>query len=252
MGTSRYKAVFFDISGVLYQGSELIAGAPSAVTSLRADGLSVRFLTNTSRKTCEQIRSDLAGFGIETAEGEVITAPSAAHDYLRDHGLRPWCLVHPNIAEEFADLDQDYPNAVVLGDAADGLNYENLNQAFRLCHGGATLVGIGANRFFRDGDSLLLDAGPFIKAIEYAASVEAVIMGKPSPMFFRQGLETVDCQPGEVLMVGDDVFGDIEGAMRAGLAACLVRSGKYQAGDEHRVAGEFACIESVADLGTIL
>ncbi|MDJ0878835.1 MAG: TIGR01458 family HAD-type hydrolase [Halieaceae bacterium] len=252
MENSAYRAVFFDISGVLYQGGELIAGAPEAVSTVRDAGLAVRFLTNTSRKTCAQIRADLAAFGIETAEGEVITAPSAAHDYLRDHGLRPWCLVHPNIASEFADLDQDYPNAVVLGDAADGLNYDNLNRAFRLCHGGATLLGIGANRFFREGDTLLLDAGPFIKAIEYAASVEAVILGKPSAVFFRQGLEDVGCSPGEVLMVGDDVFGDVEGAMKVGLAGCLVRSGKYQPGDEDRVAGEFACIESVADLESVL
>lgn len=248
----KYKAVFFDISGVLYQGGELIDGAPAAVAAVREAGLAVRFLTNTSRITCAQIRADLAAFGIETFDGEVITAPSAAHDYLLDQGLRPWCLVHPNIVSEFEDLDQDYPNAVVLGDAAEGLNYDNLNRAFRLCQGGATLVGIGANRFFREGDSLLLDAGPFIKAIEYAASVEAVIMGKPSAVFFQQALEDVGLSPGEVLMVGDDVFGDVEGALKVGMAGCLVRSGKYQPDDEQQVAGEFACIESVAELADVL
>jgi HAD superfamily hydrolase (TIGR01458 family) len=248
MGQQDYDAVFFDISGVLYQGSELIPGAPEALRDVRDAGMTVRFLTNTSRKTCAQIRTDLAAFGIDTGEGEVITAPSAAHDYLEQHGLRPWCLVHPNILEEFADLDQDYPNAVVIGDAADDLNYANLNQAFRLCHGGATLVGIGANRFFRDGAELMLDAGPFIRAIEYAASVEAVIMGKPSREFFQQALSDAGCAPDRTLMVGDDVFGDVEGAMRCGMRGCLVRSGKYQPGDEDRVAGEFLLVDSVADL----
>ena len=243
-----YKAVFFDISGVLYQGEDLIDGAPQAVSAAREAGLAVRFLTNTSRKTRARIAEDLAAFGIETGDGEIITAPSAARDYLAAHDLRPWLLVHPDIRSEFDGLEQDYPDAVVIGDAADDLNYENLNQAFRLCHGGAVLVGIGANRFFRDGSSLLLDAGPFIKAIEYAASVEAVIMGKPSRDFFRQAVEGVGCSPDQVLLVGDDVFGDVEGALRSGMAGCLVRSGKYQSGDEDRVAGEFACIESVADL----
>lgn len=248
MAGQDFDAVFFDISGVLYQGSELIAGAPEAVREVREQGKAVRFLTNTSRKTCARIRADLAAFGIDTADGEVITAPSAAHDYLEAHNLRPWCLVHPDIEEEFADLDQDYPNAVVIGDAADGLNYENLNRAFRLCHGGAVLVGIGLNRFFRDGDELLLDAGPFIRAIEYAASVEAVILGKPSRVFFEQALADVACDPGRVLMVGDDVLGDVEGAMKCGIAGCLVRSGKYQPGDEDRAAGEFMVIDSVAEL----
>jgi HAD superfamily hydrolase (TIGR01458 family) len=252
MAVSSYRAIFFDISGVLYQGDQLIAGAPAAVSAIRSAGLTVRFLTNTSRKTATQIVEDLAAFGIETLPGEVITAPSAAHDYLADQNLRPYCLVHPNILSEFADLDQDYPNAVVIGDAADDLNYANLNQAFRLCHGGAVLVGIGANRFFRDGGELLLDAGPFVKAIEYAASVEAVIMGKPSRQFFQQALEGVGCAPDEVLMIGDDVFGDVDGALRAGLAGCLVRTGKYQPGDEDRVAGEFAQLESVTELPGLL
>ena len=77
-------------------------------------------------------------------------------------------------------------------------------------------------------------------------------MGKPSGAFFEQALEGVGCEPGEVLMIGDDVFGDVDGALRAGLHGCLVRSGKYQPDDEDKIAGEFACIESVAALPDLL
>ena len=98
---SEYEAVFFDISGVLYQGDDLIPGAPDAVRAARRAGLAVRFLTNTSRKTCARIRDDLATFGIETGEDEVVTAPSAARDYLQEHQLRPWLLVHQDIVSEF-------------------------------------------------------------------------------------------------------------------------------------------------------
>lgn len=53
-------------------------------------------------------------------------------------------------------------------------------------------------------------------------------------------------------MVGDDVFGDVEGALKAGLQACLVRTGKYQPGDEKRVEGSFQFQGSLAGLTTIL
>jgi len=246
------RAVFFDISGVLYQGDELIPGAVEAVAAVRTSGRAMRFLTNTSRKTGAQIADDLAGFGFDIPLQEIITAPSAARDWLAGQGLRPYCLVHPNILSEYSPLVQNDPNAVLIGDAADDLNYSNLNRAFQLCHDGAALVGIGANRFFRQGEELLLDAGPFIKAIEYAAGVEAVIMGKPSAAFYEQALADVGCAGGEVLMIGDDVFGDVEGAIQAGLNAALVQTGKYQPGDEQKIDLDFACLSSVADIMTLL
>ena len=53
------------------------------------------------------------------------------------------------------------------------------------------------------------------------------------------------------LMVGDDVFGDIEGALGAGIPACLVRTGKYRRGDEERVDGRFHLVDSVVQAGKL-
>jgi hypothetical protein len=39
----------------------------------------------------------------------------------------------------------------------------------------------------------------------------------------------------------------VEGALNAGLLACLVRTGKYQAGDENKIAGNFSVVDSVSD-----
>ena len=61
-------------------------------------------------------------------------------------------------------------------------------------------------------------------------------------------LPVVPNEPGEVLMVGDDVYGDVDGALHVGIAGCLVRTGKYQPDDEDKVAGEFMCIDSIAEL----
>ena len=72
-------------------------------------------------------------------------------------------------------------------------------------------------------------------------------MGKPSAEFFHQALASTRADAGRALMVGDDVFGDVEGALNAGLRACLVRTGKYRAGDEDRVAGDFPVVDSVVE-----
>lgn len=243
-----YKALFLDLSGVLYDGKTVIPGAVEAVLEARRQGLVLRFVTNTATKPASKIFEMLKGMGIEVEEGELFTAPMAARAYIEQHQLRPFCLIHQAIRQEFADLDQAQPNCVLLGDARDDLSYEHLNQAFRLCHGGAPLIGIGMNKYFKEEGGLMLDAGAFIRAIEWATDIEAVVMGKPSKSFFEQvvlstGLEKFDC-----LMVGDDVFGDVVGAVEAGLQGCLVQTGKYQAKDNQSLPKQARLIASVAEL----
>lgn len=246
------KAVFLDISGVITIGDQVVDGALEAVERIQQQGLELRFLTNTSRQTRQTMVEGLQSSGFACTAEQVYTAPFAARDWMKQQGKRPYCLVHPDIRSEFSNLDQHNPDAVIIGDAADDLNYANLNRAFRLCQAGAPLVGIGRNRYFRLGDEFLLDAGPFIAAIEYAANTQAIIMGKPSVDFFDQVIASVSCDRHEVLMIGDDVFGDVEGALNAGLRACLVQTGKYRAGDERRIEGEFevkpSIVEAVAAL----
>jgi len=37
-------------------------------------------------------------------------------------------------------------------------------------------------------------------------------------------------------LIGDDIYGDISGALSAGMASRLVRTGKYRDGDELKVS----------------
>ena len=57
---------------------------------------------------------------------------------------------------------------------------------------------------FRERDTLHLDAGPFVAALEYASGQTAVITGKPAPEFFRAVLADLGARPDEAVMIGDD------------------------------------------------
>lgn len=242
------NAIFLDLSGVLYDGNEIIPGALEAVAQLQRGGHPLRFVTNTSQKTRQQLLEHLRSFGFAVDDAQLFTAVDAARQWLMQRRLRPYCLVHDNIIGEFADLDQSEPNAVLIADAAEGFTYASLNRAFQLCMEGAPLLGVGYNRYFRSGDKLLLDAGAFVRALEFAAGVEAVIVGKPSAEFFLQVVASADVDPLGCLMVGDDVFGDVEGALGASLQAALVRTGKYRQGDEGRISGNFEVVDSIASV----
>lgn len=243
-----YKALFLDLSGVLYDGRRAITGAADLVVRARDRGLLLRFVTNTVSKDRAAIINDLHDMGIPVPEEELFTAPLAARNYVLEHQLRPFYLLHEAVRSDFDDIDQQDPNCVLLGDARERLDYRSLNQAFRLCKQGGPLIGIGMNKYFKDENRLSLDAGPFIRAIEWAADTTAIIMGKPSPQFFEQVVASTPYGAEQCLMIGDDVLADVEGAVQAGLQGCLVKTGKYQHGDERKLPAGAGVIDTVADL----
>lgn len=243
-----YRALLLDISGVLYDGNRQILGAAETVARARERQLTLRFVTNTASKPAEALLSELLGMGIAAQADELFTAPMAAQAYLQQQGLRPYCLLHRSLLPEFAHLPQNDPNCVVLGDARNDLNYDNLNRAFQLCKAGAPLIAIGMNKYFMDTHGLMLDAGAFVHAIEWAADTRAIIMGKPSADFFAQVVASTGFAAHECLMVGDDVMADVVGAMDAGLQGCLVQTGKFLPADAARLPPPARLIASIADL----
>lgn len=229
------RTVLLDLGGVFYEGDRLLPGAQEALARLRDSGLTLRFVTNTTRQSRAALLQELAGRGLAIGEDELITPAVAAREVLLARGLRPLLLIHPGLQADFAGIDTTDPNAVVVGDAGEHFCYATLNRAFRLLHRGAPLLALGRNRYFQDSDGLSLDAGPFVAALEYAADVKAKLLGKPAPALFAAALRVPACQPAEAIMIGDDVEADVNGAIAFGLRGILVKTGKYRPGDETRL-----------------
>jgi len=248
----RPGAVLLDLDGTVYEEDRPIAGVADAIARLRAARVAVRFVTNTTRFSRRALRDRLAGFGVAAGVDEILTAPAAAAAWLRARGLRRAALhVADSTLEDFPDVvrDAESPEAVVVGDLGAGWTFDRLNGAFRQLMGGARLVAVQRNRYWKTADGLSLDAGAFVAALEYAAGVEATLVGKPSAAFYAAAVASAGAVRGPVVMVGDDLAGDVQGAQAAGLRGVLVRTGKYRAGDETRATpGPDAVVNSVADL----
>lgn len=229
------KGLLLDLSGTVYEDDKLIPGALETTEQLHAYKFPFLYLTNSSRTPRNKILIRLQGMGITVHAEQIFTAPAAIQNYLREHRLTPWPLIHPDIEEEFTEFLGQSPDAVVVCDAEHAFTYENLNRAFRLLIDGASLLAVGDNRYFKQAEGLSLDAGPFVRALEYAVDCKAIVLGKPSQAFFHNAVARLGCKPSEVLMIGDDVYSDINGALKAGLKATLVRTGKYRPGDEGKI-----------------
>jgi len=249
-------AILLDIDGVLHVSGDPIPGAADAVRALRADGHQLRFVTNNTTRARARLARELQAMGFELDENEVSTTPIAAGKLLA--GMRVLALTMASVHEDLAahvTLVEENAEAVLLGGADETAEtgevfaYENLNRAFGALRDGARLVCLHKNRWWQTADGPLLDAGAFVAGLEYAAQVEAEIVGKPTAAYFESALAELDSTPSEAVMVGDDVEADIGGAKQIGMRGVLVRTGKFRPGAREEADPQpDAVIGSIAEL----
>lgn len=246
------SGILLDLDGTVYVTDHAIDGAVEAIRAVRDASFPLLFVTNTTRQPSGALVERLKGLGLDVEPGEVFTAPRAAVRWLLDGGLR---RVHPLLVQatwedlselELVDAEAD---AVLVGDLGHEWSGARLDRAFRLIADGARLVAVQKTRYSQGEVGLELDAGPYVAALEFAADVEATVVGKPSPSFFRSAAAALGRLAEDLVMVGDDLRGDVGGAQRAGAKGVLVRTGKYRAGDlEQSDIEPDAVLESIADL----
>lgn len=249
--------MLLDLDGVVYVGDSAVPGAADVVDWLKRDGIPYRFLTNTSSRPRTSIAEKLTGMGIPASDDDILTPAVAAMSWLRQHSPgRPALFVPSATASEFAELDplpddaEEGAGAVVVGDLGEGWDFATVNHAFRLLMSDPrpTLIALGLTRYWRAADGLRLDAGAFVRALEYAAGTTAVVMGKPDQAFYATAVDGLGLTADEVVMVGDDIRTDVEGAQRSGLTGVLVRTGKFSPADLDGDVTPDAVLDSIAEL----
>ncbi len=240
------KGLLLDLDGTLYTGDEPIPGAGEALERLESAGLTLRYVTNTTRKPRREVHAHLRSLGFDVDQGEILTPARTAEALLRDRSCFP--LVDESLREDLGDvaLTDEAPDYVLVGDIGEGFDYAKMNAAFRHLMDGADLLALQKNRYWRQEDGLSLDAGPFVAALEYASRKSATVVGKPERSFFELALREMDLEPGEAAMVGDDPESDVAGGLAAGLKGFQVRTGKYRPETENGEAD--LVVGSIAEL----
>jgi HAD superfamily hydrolase (TIGR01458 family) len=248
-------AILLDVDGVLHVSGEPIPGAVDAVRRLRGSGHRVRFVTNSTTMSRKQLGEMLRAMGFVLEDEELQTTGGVAARVLA--GRRVLALPMPGILDDLDGLQLIGMNAdaVLVGGADESeepgriYSYLNLNRAFLELLAGADLYCLHRNRWWQTADGPRLDAGAIVAGLEYAAGIEATVLGKPSPQYFATALEAIDGDPELTWMVGDDLEGDIAGAQLAGMKTVLVRTGKFRPDDlEHTSISPDGIVSSIAQL----
>ena len=222
--------VLIDFDGVIKLGNKIAVDAEKFFSFLKDNDIPFFLISNSTLRTSEEMLEFIQKNGIE-ANIPSMTAVDATLSYVGDNYKRVSVYCRDHIKPLFSEFDVDEdPEAVVLGDIADRWTYETMNEIFRKVWNGADIIAMHKNRYWEpDGKTLTMDAGAFITAIEYAASKEAIVIGKPSPIYFQTAKKQLGFKPdSEFIMIGDDVESDIEAAQRIGGKGILIYTGKTE------------------------
>jgi HAD superfamily hydrolase (TIGR01458 family) len=248
-------AILLDVDGVLHVSGQPIPGAVEAVARLRRAGHRLRFVTNNSTRARATLADELRTMGFELDDEELQTTPIAAAREL--DGRRVFALVMSAIVPDLhgVELVGDTADAVLVGGCDETIepnqvfSYMNLARAFTELQAGAELYCLHKNRWWQTARGPMLDGGVFVAGLEYAAGVDATVVGKPSAACFAAALAALDAEPELTWMITDDLEQDVVGAQLFGMKTVLLRTGKFRPEAlEHSSAVPDAVLSSIANV----
>ncbi len=244
------RGLILDVDGVLVLRGDPLPGAAAALQRLATLAIPYRIVTNFSTAHRDSLAARFEIGGMIVDPDHIITAASAAATYTAATfpGRPLLVLATSDAVREFAgqrlltpteaDAEDAGVAAVVIGDAGDDLTFAELDVAFRVARRGAELLGMHRNPWWLTARGVTLDSGALVAGLEFALGRRAGILGKPSPVVFRQaaaglarelGLRRLP--PHAIAMVGDDLRSDLAPARRLGMRTVLTLTGKVGSHD---------------------
>ncbi len=219
--------ILIDFDGVIKLGNEIAPDAREFFYFINQQNFPACILSNSTLRTSELMKNFLLTKGLQI-DIPAFTAFDVTLEYVKKHYSRVKVYCRDYLIQHFNEIiDENNPEAVVIGDIGDRWNFETMNEIFKYVLNGADIIAMHKNKFWQPEEIPILDAGAFITAIEYAAAKQAIVIGKPSPLYFQTALKKMGFNTdSEFYMLGDDLENDVLAAQKIGGKGILILSGK--------------------------
>jgi HAD superfamily hydrolase (TIGR01458 family) len=221
------KPILIDLDGVLKIGDSPAPDVEEFLQFINENKIPACILSNSTLKTGDLVEEFFSSHNINLSI-PAITAFDTTLSFVKKNYKKVQVYCRDYLIHHFEGMiDNEDPEAIVIGDIEDKWNYQIVNNIFNKVFSGADLVAMHKNRYWNPEGELLIDAGAFIEGIEFASDKKAILIGKPSPNYFREALENINCKlENGFIMIGDDLENDIKAAQAIGGTAILIYTGK--------------------------
>ena len=114
----------------------------------------------------------------------------------------------------------------------DDYTFEEFAQIDEFLLNGAMLYGMHQTSLYAKNNKRYPGVGALLAMFEFACGAKSQVVGKPSPLFYKQALAKIGGSFEEVTIISDDLLGDLVGAKKLGMKSVFVLSGKFKKVEE--------------------
>jgi 4-nitrophenyl phosphatase len=228
--TDLYAALVIDLDGVVFTGDEMIRGAATFLRRGRSE-LPICFVTNNSSRSVGEWVTLFARHRVQVDAGAIVTSATATAAMLRRTAqgqrvgvLGEYGLLDALRAEQLTLVDDLATAELVVVGLDRGLTYDRLRAAATAIERGARFVVTNPDERIPTSDGHAPGTGATVAFLRAATGVSPEIVGKPMTGLFERARDLLG-DPGDVLVVGDQVRTDVVAARAVGWDAALVRTG---------------------------
>jgi len=231
---------FIDVQGTLISDTDKspIRGSIAFIDKLNEMRTPYMVITNNTKKTSQDFYAYLNSIGLK-------------FDF--DKYLDPLMLLESHVAKESVaaygapeflntlvemgyTLNYNNPKTVLVAIKED-FTGEDYAQMIDFILAGASLVGMHETSIYAKNNKRYPGVGAVLKLLEFATSCSYTVIGKPSVAFYNESLKRIQSQKSnlefeDIIMISDDVKGDLGGAKELGIETIFVTSGKYKSAEE--------------------
>jgi 4-nitrophenyl phosphatase len=239
-----------DLDGVVYRGDDPVPGVAALLSARAAQGDDVVYVTNNSMHYRADYVTRLTDLGAPVAPDRVVSAPRATALYLKERHpdvRRVLAVGASGLDRELRDVGLDVVNAGfaaermgregIDGVAAAGapqavvagvdpqLTYLRIAAAADCIRAGAHFIATNRDPVYPTERWLRPGAGSIVSAIEVAAGIAPIVIGKPEPLLMEEAAHAVGRDPKEAIVIGDGIVTDLAAANAVGARTILMLTG---------------------------
>lgn len=231
---------FIDVQGTLISDDDKspIVGSREFIERLNKDKTPYMVVTNNTKKASADFYAFLQASGfnfgfdkyldplmlLESCVDKSAVAAYGAQEFLKTLVKMGYTLNFTNPKTVLVAIKEDFTN-------------EDYAQMIEFILGGASLVGMHETSLYAKNSKRYPGVGAILKMLEFATSTPYDVIGKPSISFYNEGLRRLQMQQSDasfdkIIMISDDLKGDLCGAKEMGMKSVFVLSGKHKTQEE--------------------